>query len=1020
VTPPAATICPGETVKFNATGATTYHWFPGQGLSQTQSAFTEASPDRTTTYTLQGLTPEGCELKTEVTVTVADPAVPLQLDASDTELCPGETATLTAGGAASYRWSPGFGLNTTEGNKVVAAPAEPTVYTVTGRNEAGCEQQAQVRIVPRPAPSLQLTASTDTLCPGERVSLTATGATAYRWAPQAALAQTAGPRAEGYPENSVVYQVIGLDEYGCADTATFPVAVASPPQVKLTADPPVICLGTATTLTATGGRDYRWEPMQGLRRLSYNQMLAQPGRNQTYMVTAKGPAGCQGQASVTVEVAQGAYPQAQFDASETMVCAGQVVTFSAEGGKAVDYFWEFPGGSPATSTEARPEVAYFQEGVFDVVLTVRGCDNRQDRQVATGFMVVTSPLTLTLNTSDQTICRESPFQLLASGAQTYSWSPDRYLNRTEGPAVTVNPQQTTTYTVTGRDRNGCMAEKSVTLSVTGEGNNLQVSPVAPVICRGEQVPLRASGAASYLWNPKTGLNTILGPQVVAKPEKTTTYVVEATDYDGCLFSDSVTVTVREAQAVSISPAQPTLCAGERLNLRVEGNGTFEWSPATGLSRATGAVVEAFPRQTTTYRLRGTGPEGCPVTGEVTVKVSKREELYALADDLVLCRGASTRLRARGEGPFSWKIKNGAPIGRGDQLAVSPAQTTTYILSNGATCGTDQAVTIKVLTPSPLQILPEAPKACAGEAVTLEVKGGNGYVWDDAPGLNQVAGSRVTVRPRETTRYRVFAVDGQGCESEGVVTVSVDKGDFLRLAATATTVCAGSELALVAEGGVAYEWLDQPEAPAYARAYVRPGADATYRVAATNALGCRDTASLRIAVNRLAAQISASKTYIDLAQENGLVNFAAEAAGATTFAWDFGPGGTSAEARPNHLFKAVGRYPITLQVSDGVCQAVIQEEVLVVNSSSLDDLQDLGQIDLRVAEAGDRVALRLDMPRPMRLAYRLLDEVGRELLGEALRLPAGPYEQELDLSAFGSGRYFVELSDGVDRQLLEVE
>ena len=39
-------------------------------------------------------------------------------------------------------------------------------------------------------------------------------------------------------------------------------------------------------------------------------------------------------------------------------------------------------------------------------------------------------------------------------------------------------------------------------------------------------------------------------------------------------------------------------------------------------------------------------------------------------------------------------------------------------------------------------------------------------------------------------------------------------------------------------------------------------------------------------------------------------------GPFTYAWDFGDGGTSAEASPTHTFSGPGTYPVTLTVTDG--------------------------------------------------------------------------------------------------------
>jgi photosystem II stability/assembly factor-like uncharacterized protein len=62
---------------------------------------------------------------------------------------------------------------------------------------------------------------------------------------------------------------------------------------------------------------------------------------------------------------------ADFEASETVVCAGSSVDFTDLSYGAVDsWSWSFEGGAPATSTDQNPTVTYSTTGKFDVKLVV--------------------------------------------------------------------------------------------------------------------------------------------------------------------------------------------------------------------------------------------------------------------------------------------------------------------------------------------------------------------------------------------------------------------------------------------------------------------------------------------------------------------------------------------------------------------------------------------------------------------------------------------------------------------------
>jgi len=63
--------------------------------------------------------------------------------------------------------------------------------------------------------------------------------------------------------------------------------------------------------------------------------------------------------------------QPDFEANVTQIVPGGSVTFTASTPYAPEtYFWEFLGGDPGTSTEANPTVAYYNEGEWDVILTL--------------------------------------------------------------------------------------------------------------------------------------------------------------------------------------------------------------------------------------------------------------------------------------------------------------------------------------------------------------------------------------------------------------------------------------------------------------------------------------------------------------------------------------------------------------------------------------------------------------------------------------------------------------------------
>lgn len=1015
VTPPEATICQGSSVTLTATGSDRYQWSPQAGLDHPNSSLVKAAPRQTTTYTVRGISP-GCTTRQEVTVFVEAPPQDFQITAARVRICPGEQVALRASGAASYEWRPAASLNQREGAEVLAQPEVTTRYRVVALSQNGCEATRDLEIEVTPRPSVNLIASQPVACPGEQVRILARGAASYQWEGRPDL-QPSGNSALAFPTEAVEYQVVGRSAAGCTDTAKLALDVYPAPEVELTASRQTLCPGDRTVLIAKGAESYVFYPAQLLKVLpdQPNQASAVVQSDQTFSVVGTDSRGCEAEASLDIDVADdlSEQPLAEFTAASTSTCQGQTVQYLSQSRSAAQYSWTFEGGEPRTSLDPNPKVTYPEEGLHDVRLTVRSCAGLQDSKEEPGYMLVTSPFDLRLNTRDISVCYGEPFQLTASGGENYTWSPARYLDQTTGASITARPEQTTTYAVTATDAQGCQSTQSVTLTVVGAGEEAQVQPFAPSLCKGGEVVLQASGGVSYSWSPQRGLDRSFGASVTAAPSQTTTYTAEITTVDGCVLRKQVTVTVRDSLTLTATASETDICAGEQVRLSAEGAGLFRWTPADKLSAGTGAVVEAFPRETTTFTVEGVDENGCRGEAEVTVRVSGANELRVSAVDPAICAGTTTELVAKGNGPFTWSPTQGLLQRNGPSVTASPKQTTTYTVTAGeGRCQAEKRITIEVLQPQSLTVLPKHPSLCPGSSVALRVANGNRHRWS-GPALSTAFGREVTVSPTQTAVYSVTGLDEQGCEASGSVSVAVAEGNFLRASSSASTVCDGEAVELTAQGAERYRWrgpgLDETTA---ARAYAEPTATATYQVIGTNAGGCTDTATVRIEVGSLAASFAMSTDRVDLARSLGVVDFTDQTPGAREWLWDFGQGSRSEEANPVHVFSEVGTYTITMLVSNGLCTGKTTRELVVENSSSLERLTSEGFF--RVSPPDDRgiVRLALNSPEQMFLRLRLLDDQGKQLVSAALRLRGGPYRQELNVSSFPPGTYHVQLLDGI--------
>jgi gliding motility-associated-like protein len=219
--------------------------------------------------------------------------------------------------------------------------------------------------------------------------------------------------------------------------------------------------------------------------------------------------------------------------------------------------------------------------------------------------------------ADTSLCAGSSVNLLASGAQSYAWTPAAGLSNTTISSPTASPAQTTRYRVRFTESTGCVGEDSVLVTV----NAIPVlnASADTEICAGERTNLQVTGGMSYLWFPAAGLSDPNVPNPVASPASTTRYYVQGFGPGRCFTFDSVLVRVGDTPVLSVR-SDTVICLGSSVVLNASGASRYTWAPADGLSDPSAAAPVASPLTTTVYTVTGFGSTGCSTSRAVRVSV----------------------------------------------------------------------------------------------------------------------------------------------------------------------------------------------------------------------------------------------------------------------------------------------------------------------------------------------------------------------------------------------------------------
>lgn len=230
---------------------------------------------------------------------------------------------------------------------------------------------------------------------------------------------------------------------------------------------------------------------------------------------------------------------------------------------------------------------------------------------------LTNDLTMTAHT-DTTICYGASFSAnTQSNATGYSWSPAAGVSDPSSANPVLSPLATTTYTVTG-STGSCSINRSFTVTVNAP--ILLNVHADTTICLGASFNANTSGTGTgYNWSPVAGVSDPSIANPVLSPTSTTTYTV--TSFIGnCSVSKTFTVNVVPGVTV-FAGNDITIIEGQSIQLNGNASqGTYLWTPATGLSATDILNPVAKPIITTTYTLRVTSSTGCTGTDNVVITV----------------------------------------------------------------------------------------------------------------------------------------------------------------------------------------------------------------------------------------------------------------------------------------------------------------------------------------------------------------------------------------------------------------
>ncbi|MBI1225950.1 MAG: HYR domain-containing protein, partial [Bacteroidetes bacterium] len=873
-------ICAGSTAQLQATGGTGYAWSPAASLNNATIANPIASPTATTTYTVTVTDGNNCTATDTVVVTVTpQPTISGVLADCDANLTT-YTIELTSN-ASQLTASAGIVTNNGGGAWTVSDIQVGTNVTLAATAAGGCTAMQQVTspncncpalAAPSPSGNADVEHCEGLANPAFGVTVGSGETADWYDSPSGGNLLASGvldfTPLQNTPGVYNFYVETKVIANGCTSLVRthFTLTILQNPTADAGSDAN-ICTGVSVQLdgsgssSANGALSYAWSPAASLNDPMLVNPTATPGAATTYTLTVTDPKGCMDDASVNVNISTVNPPLA---GANQAICAGATIPaliVSLNGGETADWYSAATGG------------VLLAQGTASYTPTAAGTFYVETRLLAGGCTSTSrTPISLTINslpmanaTAGSPVCAGGSVQLDASSSLglaplNFVWSNGAVIAN-----PVVSPANTTNYTVTVTDGNGCSATAQTT-AIVNANPTLTLGSLAcdvNLINYSFSVTLGGVDQLTSTAGTVTGAGT---SYTVTAPSGQNLQLTATNSFTGCASQQVVTGLVCGCPTIlaPVSSGDKTICEGAptpALSVTVGANETADWftQAAGGVAAATG-TTSFTPNQTApgiyTYfvETRYTLNSGCLSSTRTPIQLIINALPTANAgNDAAICASETTTLSGSGTGAgslsYAWSpaiLLTNANTATPDFTAASAGlQPFTLTVTDGNGCSATDNVTLDVADKPSLAI--NSP-ACNGLSYSVSfttnadqvaasvgtVTGGAGaFTVTDIPSLTDVS---ITVTNSTTGCSQGQTVAGISCSCAGLVAVPISGGNQV--------VCAGATIpALTVTVGVGEtaNWYDAPTGgtllTANMTSYTPPVAGTYYAEAVNTAIGC---------------------------------------------------------------------------------------------------------------------------------------------------------------------------------------
>lgn len=638
-------------------------------------------------------------------------------------------------------------------------------------------------------------------------------------------------------------------------------------------------------------------------------------------------------------------PVADFSFSVFGDCAPVEVEFlDASTGTVDTYFWEFPGGTPATSSAENPFVIYNESGSYDVSLTVTnsaGSDTYTETNTIVVEGVPDPNFSFSINESTVT------FTNLTFGGTNVQWNfGDGFTSTEQDPVHTYLNDGNYTVILTVFD--DCGAGEQIELVTIATEPVASFGSDNPSGCAVHTVNFFSTSSAnteSFLWTFEGG-----EPATSTEEEPVVTYS-SAGDFD-------VTLTVSNPQGdntnmqqdhVTIDPMAIASFIFTTDNNVVSfdntstGTSTYSWDFGDGNTSTEESPIHTYAAEGT-YSVTLTAEGVCdPVsfTQEVSITLLPVANFATNNGITAGCTPFSVTfedMTSNNPTSWSWVFEGGTPATSTEQnptVIYEAAGSFDVQLTATNALGTDVLMITDYIS---VDSGPNAAIDFTADELSIDfvsnAQNAMEILWDFGDGSTSSdidPTHTYTAEGEYTVTLTVTNMCGSETYTAVVAAYQQVSADFTP---SVTAICAGGAVSYTNTSSVnatSFVWTFEGGSPATS---TEENPTITYASAGTYSVTLLASNALyedEILYSDIITVSSPLDVSISSSANGAAVTFeAVGSAGADSYAWDFGDGNTSTESSPTHTYTTEGFFDVTVAVTS-VCGVYTAMETISIFS-----------------------------------------------------------------------------------------